>query len=493
MPRVALLIVPVLSSLAACAGSHTADTSTPCGDGVRCHDLSDPFSPQCAKRRTDRPGRAAPAGEEAVGVATVPRQPSGGVLLRNARVVDGVADEPKPGVDVLVQGDRIVEVGPGLTVPSGARVIDVGGRTLLPGLIDAHVHLTHDPPENYAAGVARSVKELDADRAMRGVRNARATLNAGFTTVRNVGGTLADRAVRDAIVAGLVPGPRVLVANYSIGISGGHCDHSNSLHPDLFGGPPDYTHGVADGIDEVRRAVRYQIKTGADVIKICATGGVLSQGDGVGAPQLTPAEMVAIVEEATRAERKVAAHAHGNAGIKEAVRAGVHSIEHGSVLDEEAVRLMKRQGTYLVPTAYVGAWVEQAAKEGRLSAHSAQKALEIAPKMRKSFALAYDRGVKIAFGTDAGVFAHGQNGKEFAVMVGLGMAPMDAIRAATSVGAELLGLRDVGRVASGFLADLVVVEGDPLTDITVLERPTLVMKGGALHVVPSWAPKTADR
>lgn len=430
--------------------------------------------------------RATQAKEEPQDMA-VPRQIEGGLLLRNARLIDGVADTPVEGTDVLIQGDRIVEVGKGLSQPTGAQVIDIGGRTLMPGFIDAHVHMTFDPAGSYPEGVTRSVKEIDADRAMRGVRNARATLAAGFTTVRNVGGTLADRAVRDAIVAGLIPGPRMLVANYAIGIAGGHCDHSNTFRPDLFGGQPDYTQGVADGIDEVRKAVRYQVKTGADVIKICATGGVLSQGDGVGAPQLTPAEMEAIVAEAVRAERRVAAHAHGNQGIKEAVRAGVHSIEHGSILDAEAVKLMKTKGTYLVPTAYVGVWVEAAAKDGKLSPHSAQKALEIAPLMRKSFAMAYEGGVKIAFGTDAGVFHHGENAKEFKVMVDLGMTPMDAIRSATSVAADLLGLEDVGEVRSGFVADLVVVDGDPLADITVLEAPALVVKGGAVHVRPAWA------
>lgn len=418
---------------------------------------------------------------------TAPTTSAVGVLLRNVRLIDGVSDSPRDGIDVLIIGDRIEAVAAGLEAPAGVGVVDIGGRTLMPGFVDAHVHMTGDPAPNHDASVARSVKELDADRALRGVRNANATLRAGFTTVRNVGGTLADRALRDAIDAGLVAGPRMLVANYAIGISGGHCDHSNTLHPELFGGPPDYTHGVADGVDDVRRAVRYQVKTGADVIKICATGGVLSQGDGVGAPQLTPAEMAAVVEEAVRAERKVAAHAHGNAGIKEAILAGVHSIEHGSVLDEEAVRLMKRKGTYLVPTAYVGSWVEQAAHEGRLSAHSAAKALEIAPQMRRSFALAYERGVKIAFGTDAGVFEHGLNGREFAVMVQMGMAPMDAIQSATSVAAELLGVADIGRVAPGYLADLVIVDGDPLQNVTVLESPALVMKGGVVHVMPAWA------
>jgi imidazolonepropionase-like amidohydrolase len=304
--------------------------------------------------------------------------------------------------------------------------------------------------------------------------------------VRNVGGSLADRALRDAIAKGLVPGPRMLVANHSIGITGGHCDHTNAMHPGVMPHAQDHRHGVADGPEEVRKAVRFQIKHGADVIKVCATGGVMSQGDAVGSPQLDPEELRAAVETANRAERKVAAHAHGNQGIREAVRAGVHSIEHGSVLDRETVRMMVDRGTFLVPTVYVARAVEQQADAGKLSAESARKAREIAPKMRASFKLAYAAGVKIALGSDAGVFAHGQNGKELTTMVELGMTPMDAIVAGTSRAAELLGLRDVGRVAEGLRADLVVVDGDPLADVRLLEAPAMVMKGGVIHLPPAW-------
>lgn len=423
---------------------------------------------------------------EAAARDTSPSAP-GPVLLTDARLIDGTGAPPRDHVDVLVEGGLVVEVGKGIVAPAGARVIDLHGRTLLPGFIDAHVHLGVSPPPSYAEGVVEELRATAADHALVGASNARKTLLAGFTTVRNVGGSLADRALRDAIARGLVPGPRMLVANYAIGITGGHCDHTNAMHPDVLPHAQGYRYGVADGPEQVRQAVRFQIKHGADVIKVCATGGVMSQGDAVGSPQLDLEELRAAVEAANRAERKVAAHAHGNLGIREAVRAGVHSIEHGSVLDRETVRMMVERGTFLVPTVYVARAVEQQADAGKLSPESARKAREIAPKMRASFRLAYEGGVRIALGSDAGVFAHGDNARELTTMVELGMTPMDAIVAGTSRAAELLGLRDVGRVAEGMRADLVVVEGDPLADVRTLEAPAMVMKGGVIHLPPRWA------
>lgn len=403
------------------------------------------------------------------------------VLFHDARLIDGTGSAPREGTDILVSEGVITEIGPGLMAPAGAQVVELEGRTVLPGFIDAHVHLSYSPSSGHAQGVLDDMRDNLADHALEGARNAKATLRAGFTTVRNVGGSFADRALRDAIVDGLVPGPRMLVANHAIGITGGHCDGTNALRPDVLPEEQDYRHGVTDGPEEVRKAVRYQIKHGADVIKVCATGGVLSQGDAVGAPQLDPEELAAAVAAANRAERKVAAHAHGNQGIREAVVAGVHSIEHGSILDRATVSMMKQRGTFLVPTVYVGKAVEAQADAGVLSDESAAKAREIAPKMRKSFRLAYDGGVKIALGSDAGVFPHGDNGKEFTTMVELGMSEMDAIVAGTSRAAELLGVDNVGTIEAGKLADLVVVGGDPLTDITVLESPQMVIKGGVIH------------
>lgn len=407
------------------------------------------------------------------------------LMLRNARLIDGSGGPPQVGVSVLIAAGRIVDVGKALPLLEGVQEIDLGGRTLLPGLIDAHTHLLGELPGSHAQAVAQGVQESDADLALRGVVYARATLLAGFTTVRDVGGTLAIRSLRDAIAAGRVPGPRILAANYSIGITGGHCDDTNGLRPDVFG-DSDHRIGIADGADAVRKAVRYQIKHGADVIKICATGGVLSSGDGADSPQLTDAELEAVVDEATRAGRKVAAHAHGTEGIKAAVRAGVHSIEHGSLLDAEAIALMKKRGTYLVPTVHVSRVIVAAADAGRLAPDSAAKARFIAPRMRDSFSRAVKAGVKVAFGTDAGVFPHGENAREFELMVELGMTASDAIVAATRNAADLLGLRDVGQVRPGYVADLLVVEGDPLADIRALGRPALVIQSGKVVRPPAW-------
>jgi imidazolonepropionase-like amidohydrolase len=357
--------------------------------------------------------------------------------------------------------------------------------TLLPGFIDAHTHLIGrvlgDPEAE-----ASSVKDYNSFGAILGVVYAQRTLMAGFTTVRNVGahGEFDDVALRKAINDGWVDGPRMRTAGHAIGITGGHCDE-NAYRPGLLDG--SIRDGIADGPEQVRAAVRYQVKYGADVIKICATGGVLSEGDAVGATQYTFEEMKAAVDEASKLERKVAAHAHGTEGIKIAVRAGVTSIEHGSFLDEEGARLMAQHGTYLVPTLMAGEQVERLAKSGVLKGFRAEKALAAAAAMRNGIKLAVANRVPIALGTDAGVIPHGTNAHEFTLMVEWGgMRPMDAIMAGTLNAAKLLGWeKNIGTLEAGKLADIVAVAGDPLRDIRVMERATFVMKEGYVYKSPS--------
>jgi imidazolonepropionase-like amidohydrolase len=390
------------------------------------------------------------------------------IVVRAARMVDVARGELIAPAVVVVANGRIVSIGSG-GVPAGARTVDLGDLTLLPGLIDAHTHLTYDISGDW---VTRSVRELPADAALRGARNARKTLLAGFTTVRDVGSIgFADVSLMKAIDAGFAMGPRMIPSAHAIGITGGHCDDTgwapgvNEL---------SFRQGVADGVDEVVKAARYQIKHGAKVIKVCATAGVLSFEGSVGAQQLSDAELQAIVQEANRHGLKVAAHAHGTEGIKAAVRAGVASIEHGSMIDDEAADLMKRRGTYLVPTAYLLSTF----KYESLPPPIAAKAKEVVPLAQASHRRAIRAGVKIAFGTDAAVYPHGDNAREFAVYVGYGMRPADAIRTATVNAADLLGVSDRGVIAPGKLADLIAVRGNPLEDVRVLEQVPWVMKGG---------------
>jgi len=399
--------------------------------------------------------------------------------IRAGTLIDGTGGSPQKNVVIIVTGERISAVGANVQIPTGATVIDLSGETVLPGFIDAHVHLAGRTIGDGDWQHSR-LTEMSNQLALLGAAHAQQTLEAGFTTVRVVGSAaFGDVALRNAINAGWIPGPRIVAAGISFGIRGGHCDETNGLQPEALGheGGPEV--GVADGIEEVRNAVRYMVKYGADVIKICATGGVLSLTDSVGVQQYTEEEMRAIVETATQLDRRVAAHAHGTAGIKAAVRAGVTSIEHGSILDAEAVALMKQRGTWLVPTLLAGFTVESLATAGRLPAPIAAKALAIAPRMHNSFKLALDAGVKIALGTDAGVMRHGTNAREFELMVRFGMTPMQSIVAGTSNGATLLGVeRDAGSVAVGKRADIVAVQGDPLQNIAVLQRVDFVMKDG---------------
>jgi imidazolonepropionase-like amidohydrolase len=392
------------------------------------------------------------------------------VVVRAARMVDVTAGQLISPAIVVVADGRIRSIGQA-DIPAGAQTIDLGDLTLLPGLIDAHTHLTTDIEGDW---VTRSLRELPADAALRGARNARKTLLAGFTTVRDVGSFgFADVSLMKAIDAGFVPGPRMIPSAHAIGITGGHCDDTGWAPGIHELGPQE---GVADGVDEAVKAVRYQVKHGAKVIKVCATAGVLSFDATLGAQQLSDAELQAIVQEATRDGLKVAAHAHGTEGIKAAVRAGVASIEHGSMIDDEAAQLMKRRGTYLVPTAYLLSTF----KFDSMPPPIAAKARQVIPLAQESHRRAIRAGVKIAFGTDAGVYPHGDNAHEFAVYVGYGMRPADAIRTATINAADLLGVTDRGAIAPGKLADLIAVRGNPLEDVKTLQQVLWVMKGGVV-------------
>jgi imidazolonepropionase-like amidohydrolase len=418
--------------------------------------------------------------------SAAPSQPAPTVVLRAARLIDGSGSPAITDAAIVVTGDRIVAVGKvaALAVPAGARVIDLGNATLLPGFIDAHTHIIGRPLSDRASDLA-AVKDYASYGAIVGVENARRTLMAGFTSIRVLGApNFDDMALREAITEGTVPGPRMENAGHSFGITGGHCDE-NGWRPGLEDN--DYRTGVADGVDEVRKAVRYQVKYGADVIKICATGGVLSEGDAVGATQYTLDEMKAIVDEAKKLDRKVAAHAHGTEGIMLAVLAGVASIEHGSFLDARGAQLMHERGTFLVPTISAGEFTENAAKSGRLTGLRAQKAMAAAAGMRNAVKLAVKYDVPVALGTDAGVGDHGRNGHEFTLMVTWGgMTPMQSIVAGTSSAAKLLGWdARLGTLTAGKLADIVAVPGDPIADITVMERPSFVMKGGVVFKASS--------
>jgi imidazolonepropionase-like amidohydrolase len=407
---------------------------------------------------------------------------TGTIVLRAAQIIDGMGGSLIKNGAVVVTNDKIMAVGPSerITVPSGARIIDLGDATLMPGFIDAHTHIIGrvlGDPEGQNA----SVRDYDSLGAILGVGNAEKTLLAGFTTIRNVGaGKFDDVALRKAISDGWIIGPRMQTAGHSIGITGGHCDE-NGYKPGMVDG--DYKTGIADGPDAVRAAVRYQVKYGADVIKTCATAGVLSEGMAtVGTSQYTFEELKAMVDEAGKLERKVAAHAHGTEGIKTAVRAGVSSIEHGSFLDEEGAKLMAQRGTYLVPTLMAGEAVEKLANNDFLKGNRKVKALAAATAMRRAIRLAVANRVPIALGTDAGVIPHGDNGHEFTLMVEWGgMRPMDAIVAGTMNGAKLLGMeRTLGSLSIGKIADIVAVSGDPLKDIKKMESTVFVMKNGAI-------------
>jgi imidazolonepropionase-like amidohydrolase len=427
-----------------------------------------------------------PISSQTPGVRPQPPAGRGVVVLRTARLIDGTGAAPINNALVIVTNEKITAVGSSDTVriPAGATVVDLGDVTLLPGFIDAHTHLIGrvlGDPE----GETAIVRDYESFGAILGVSHARETLLAGFTSVRNVGAArFDDMALRKAINEGWTLGPRMQSAGHALGITGGHCD-SNGYRPGLL--DRSIANGIADGPDQIRAAVRYQVKYGADVIKTCATGGVLSEGDAVGVTQYSYEELKALVDEANKLERKVAAHAHGTEGIKLAVRAGVASIEHGSFLDQEGAQMMAQRGTYLVPTLMAGEAVEKAAKSGVLKGLRAEKALAAAAAMRNAIKTAVANKVPIALGTDAGVIPHGTNAREFVLLVEWGgLSPMNSLMAGTLNAARLLGWdHQVGSISPGKWADLVAVQGDPLKDIHALEKPVFVMKNGVIHKKPA--------
>jgi imidazolonepropionase-like amidohydrolase len=402
------------------------------------------------------------------------------IAIRAGRLIDPKAGASVSGAVLVIEGGRVKAVGPGTAVPPGARVIDLSDRTVLPGLIDCHTHLVGD-----YAGDADPLSELKssaARRAFESVANARITLEAGFTTVRDLGTYRAfvDVAMRDAIAKGYFPGPRMFVAGAYLTITGGGGTMSGGLAPDI-GLPWDLRFGIADGVDQVRQRVRDIAQHGVDVIKVLATGAFLAHGSNPHAVEYTYDELLAAVEEAGHKGLKVAAHAHSTEGIKLAVKAGVASIEHGTFLDDEGIRLMKEKGTYLVADIYDAEWIRQGAKAG-MPQDFAEKLPGADETQRENFRKAARAGVRIAFGTDASVYPHGLNARQFSWQVRYGQTPLEAIRSATVSAAALIGREDeIGSLEPGKWADLIAVRGDPLSDVRALEIVSFVMKEGKVY------------
>ena len=401
-------------------------------------------------------------------------------IIHAGTLIDGSSDEVRNEVSIVIEQNKITAIESGyISGEDGDEIIDLKSKTVLPGLIDLHVHLESETnPQKYLEPFTFD----DADKAYRSVQYVKKTLMAGFTTVRELGGSGVNISLRDAIKGGYVDGPRVITVGKSLATTGGHADPTNGWKEDLMGSP-DPVDGVLNGVAEAREAVRQRYKNGADHIKITATGGVLSVAKSGDAPQFFMDELKAIVETANEYGMHVAAHAHGAEGMKRAVEAGVLTIEHGTKMTEEVMDLMIEKGTYYVPTISAGKWVAEKAKvEGYYPEIVVPKALEIGPMIQNTFAEAYERGVNIAFGTDAGVFPHGLNGREFRYMTEVGMPAMEAIQSATVTAATVLGMQnEIGSIEAGKLADIIATDENPLEDITTLERVSFVMKDGVVY------------
>jgi imidazolonepropionase-like amidohydrolase len=412
------------------------------------------------------------------------QQPAGkSYVLKAARMFDGKSNAITTPGEVVVTDGKIVGVGANATVPPGAEVIDLGDATLLPGFIDAHTHLTMMYREDYTRALLDGLQETVPEKAIDGLANARITLMAGFTTVRDVGSSdFLDVGLRNSINKGNVPGPRMLICVHAIGATGGHCDETG-FRSGVFGKENGPEEGVVNGADQARYAVRLAHKYGATIIKTCATGGVLSLADSVDTPQLTQAELDALVDEAHALKLKAAAHAHGAEGAKRAIRAGIDSIEHGSFLDDEALDMMKQRGTYYVPTLMATQGLsEQIAKGVPIPPAIRVKADLAIASVRQIFQKALAKNIKIGLGTDAAVYPHGRNAEEFHQMVDLGMKPVDALKAGTSNDADLLGLANkIGTLEASKLADVVAVPGNPIENIRQTEHVFFVMKEGVIY------------